>query len=241
MDEPTIRRRNRLNKHYTTVSNVIIFGYAGLTDAEKLTYQAIDSFDWSDGEGLRKGYAYPSLRTLARLRGLDERTLRRHLAALESVGLLRREQRPGQPNLLWIDEPSEGESEKYLSTIAIGPDMDVRGRGDTDVRPYKKEELETDKTVNAEQSSWKGRRRLSVEERAKRDYIAGEILKVCGDEHSLGFYRLAAENTPQHVVFEALSEVRRAGREGTLKRTRGALFTHIVQSLLPMSFKEKEP
>ena len=228
MDEPTIRRRNRLNKHYTTVSNVIIFGYAGLSDAEKLTYQAIDSFDWSDGEGLRKGYAYPSLRTLARLRGLDERTLRRHISALEGVGLLRREQRPGQPNLLWIDEPSEGESETYLSTIAIGPDTDVRGRGDTDVRPYKKEEPETDKTVNGEQSSWKGKRRLSVEERAKRDYIAAEILKVCGDEHSLGFYKTMASSAPEHRIFEALSEVRRAHGERRIWKNAGALFVHLM-------------
>lgn len=228
MDEPTIRRRNRLNKHYTTVSNVIIFGYAGLTDAEKLTYQAIDSFDWSDGEGLRKGYAYPSLRTLGRLRGLDERTLRRHLAALESVGLLRREQRPGQPNLLWIEEPSKEESERYLSTMTIGPDTDVRGRGDTDVRPYKKEESETDKTVNAEQSSWKGRIGLSAEQRAKREWLATEMLRVLGDEHSRGFYRKVAQRLPDHKVLEALAEVRIARREGRIHTTSGAMFAAIV-------------
>jgi hypothetical protein len=225
MDEPPIRRRDRLKKHYTTISNVIIFGYRGLTDAEKLTYQAIDSFDWSDGEGLRKGYAYPSLRTLARLRGLDERTLRRHLGALEEGGLLRREQRVGHPSLLWIEEPSEQESEAYLSTIAIGPDTDVRGTPDTDVRPNKKEESEKDKTVNAEQSSWKGRgRRLSAEARAKRDYIAGEILKVCGDEHSLGFYRKVATISPPQKIFEHLSEIRTAKRERRIGQSAGALF-----------------
>lgn len=228
MDQVDIRRRDRLKKHYTTVSNVIIFGYRKLTDSEKLTYQAIDSFDWSDGKGLRKGYAYPSLRTLARLRGLDERTLRRHLAALEEAGLLRREQRVGQPSLLWIEEPSEPESEAYLSTIAIGPDTDVRGTSDTDVRPNKKEESEKDKTVNAEQSSWKGRgQRLSAEERAKRDYIAGEILKVCGDPHSLGFYRKIATRVTDHRIFQALSQTRQA-TSGVRVRSKGALFTSIV-------------
>lgn len=233
MDEPTIRRRNRLNKHYTTVSNVIIFGYEGLTDAEKLTYQAIDSFDWSDGEGRRKGYAYPSLRTLARLRGLDERTLRRHFAALETAGLLHREQRLGQPNLLWIEEPSEGESEQYLSTIAIGPDTDVRGRGDTDVRPYKKEESETDKTVNAEQSSWKGRgQRISADELAKREWLANEMVRVCGDPRSLPFYRKVAATVPEPRVFEALSEVRSAEREHRVRTTPGALFSAILRTSL---------
>src|SRR5690242_17980647 len=120
----TIRRRNRLKRHFTVTSNVIIFGYAGkLTDAEKLTYQAIDSFDWPDSDGERKGYAYPSIATLARLRGVSGRTIQRHLENLEAVGLLTREARPGQPNYLWIEEPSSQEAEKYLSTI--------ESRGDT--------------------------------------------------------------------------------------------------------------
>jgi hypothetical protein len=231
MDQVNIRRRDRLKKHYTTVSNVIIFGYRGLTDSEKLTYQAIDSFDWSDGEGLRKGYAYPSLRTLARLRGLDERTLRRHLSALEEAGLLRRELRVGQPSLLWIEEPSEQESEAYLSTIAIGPDTDVRGTPDTDVRPNKKEESEKDKTVNGEQSSWKGRgQRLSADEFAKRGWLTGEILNTCRDRASLAFYRKIAATVPEQRIFEALSVVRAAAREGTIRTTRGALFTSVIQT-----------
>ena len=57
-------------------SNVLIFGYKQLTDPVKLTYQAIDSFDWSDGDGKRKGYAFPSLATLAGLRGVDEHLIK---------------------------------------------------------------------------------------------------------------------------------------------------------------------
>lgn len=229
MEDLTIRRRNRLKHHYTLVSNVIIFGYQQLTDAEKLTYVAIDSFDWPDEKGERKGYAYPSLGTLARLRGCDERTIRRHLVALEEVHLLSREQRAGRPNLLWIEEPSEGESEKYLSTIAIGPDTDVRGREDTDVRSYKKEEREENKTVNGEQSSWKARTRLSAEARAKREWLAGEMLRVLKDEHSLGFYRKVAETVPEHRIFEALSLVRQTLRQERLKNSKGALFTYLLQ------------
>jgi len=229
MEEAGIRRRNHLKHHYTVTSNVIIFGYQSLTDAEKLTYQAIDSFDWPDAKGERKGYAYPSLGTLARLRGCDERTIRRHLAALEAVGLLSREHRAGRPNLLWIEEPSKEEGERYLSTIAIGPDTDVRGGGDTDVRPYKKEEREENKTVNGEQSSWRRRQRLSADQLAKREWLAGEILKVCKDEHSLGFYRKVAETVPEHRVFEALSVVRTATRERRIWSTRAALFTAIIR------------
>jgi DNA-binding transcriptional ArsR family regulator len=228
MEEAGIRRRNHLRHHYTLTSNVIIFGYGSLTDAEKLTYQAIDSFDWPDAKGERKGYAYPSLSTLARLRGLDERTIRRHLASLQNVGLLTREERAGRPSLLWIEEPSKEEGERYLSTIALGPDTDVRGGEDTDVRPYKKEEREENKTVNAEQSSWRRRPRLSADQLAKREWLAGEMLKVLKDQHSLGFYRRAADRLSQHVIFEALSLVKQLAREGKVKKSSGALFVNIL-------------
>ena len=221
-------------------SNVLIFGYKQLTDPVKLTYQAIDSFDWSDGDGKRKGYAFPSLATLAGLRGVDERTLRRHLSALEESGLVRRETRPGQPSLLWIEEPSKEECEAYLSTMAMSPDTDVRGRGDTDVRPLdeESEESETDKTVNGAKA-FKGRRGgkrfLSAEQRAKRDHIAGEILRVCGDKHSLGFYRTVATTTPEHRVFEALSEVKQVVREGHLRFSKGAIFSYLLGQRSPQA------
>jgi DNA-binding MarR family transcriptional regulator len=231
MEDLTLRRRNRLKNHYTLVSNVIIFGYDGLTDAEKLTYEAIDSFDWPDQKGERKGYAYPSLSTIARMRNVDERTIRRHLARLENARLLTREPRSGRPSLLWIEEPSEEESKHYLSTNAIGPDIGVRGREDMDVRPYKKEEGEKDKTVNEEQSSWKGRQQLSGEQKAKREWLAGEILAVLKDERSLGFYRKVAESVPEHRIFEALSEVKMAANERRIKKTKGAMFTALLQTL----------
>lgn len=235
MEQPSIRHRSQLKRRYTMTSNVLIFGYHQLSDAEKLTYQAIDSFDWSDGEGKRKGYAFPSISTLAQLRGVDERTLRRHLASLESVGLLRREARPGQPSLLWIEEPSTAESGRYLSTITMGPDTGVTGTPDRNVRPLDEEteESETDKTVNAA-DALEGRRgekpRLSVEERAKRDYLAEEILKVTNDPHSLGFYRRAATEVPEQQLFETLSELRQAKREGRVRQSAGALFVAAIKA-----------
>ncbi|MGQ9573353.1 MAG: hypothetical protein ACUVX1_02755 [Chloroflexota bacterium] len=68
MDDVTFRRRNRLKKHFVITSNVLLFGYPHASDAAKVTYQVIDSFDWQDGQGLRKGFAYPSVARLAALR-----------------------------------------------------------------------------------------------------------------------------------------------------------------------------
>jgi hypothetical protein len=100
-DSMNIRRRNRLKHHFTMTPNVLLFGYRGLTAAEKITFQVIDSFDWSDGTGLRKGYAFPSLRRIADAQSCDERTIRRHITALERVGLLTRELRPGRSSILF--------------------------------------------------------------------------------------------------------------------------------------------
>ncbi len=233
MDQPSIKHRSTLKHHYTMTSNVLIFGYRQLTDPVKLTYQAVDSFDWSNGEGKRKGYAFPSLATLAELRGVDARTLRRHLAALEEAGLLRREVRAGQPSLLWIEEPSKEECERYLSTMTMSPDTDVRGGEDTDVRPLYEEsdESEKDKTVNAAKA-FKGRRggkrTLSALEKAKQEWLAKHMVEQLGDAHSLNFYRKVAATITERRVFEVLSEVRNTKREGRVSNA-PALFTTLVQ------------
>jgi hypothetical protein len=234
MEQPSIRRRNTLKNHYTMTSNVILFGYRQLGDSEKLTYQAIDSFDWSDGEGKRKGYAFPSVRTLAALRGVDRRTIFRHFAALQQAGLLTREVRPGRPTLLWIEEPSEKESKRYLSTMATGRDTDVTPTRDKNVTPQEESEESSQKQTKplTAAKAFKGRRGgkrfLSAEESAKREWIASEILDVCGDHKSFAFYREIAAEVPDQRVFEALSEVRLASRESRIRTSRGAYFTSLI-------------
>ncbi len=232
-DQVQIRRRNRMRHHYTMTPNVLLFGYRMLTDAEKLTYQAIDSFDWSDGAGLRKGFVYPSLRTLASLRGTTERTIRRHLAALERVGLLTRELRPSRTSVLWIEEPSEEEISAYVSMFTPDPDTDDRVNPDTDVRPLKKDEEEDRQNrVNA------AKPRVDADARARRDWLAREMLDVLHDEHSLGFYRKVAQTVPEHRVFEALSEVRLAHREGRVRTSKGALFVGLIRKYQGTTRKE---
>ena len=90
MENINIRHRSVLRQHYTIVSNVLLRGYRGVSDGAKLTYLVIDSFDWADGEGMRKGFAYPTLEHLANIRATSARTVRRHLSELEKVGLITR-------------------------------------------------------------------------------------------------------------------------------------------------------
>jgi DNA-binding transcriptional ArsR family regulator len=242
MENLIIRRRNRLRHHYTVTSNVLLFGYSGLSDGARLTYQVVDSFDWSDAAGLRKGFAHPSLGRLAKIRGVEKRSVRRHLAELEGVGLITREERPGRPSLLIIEDPSEKETEAYLHNFAgPGEDKIVLPTPDKIVRPYKKEEgEEKQKLVNEEQAlsgvGESGRelkgpsvgRLRSPVPKAKREYLAAEMLSVLKDEHSLGFYRRVAEVVEPGHIFEALSIVKQISREGMVRKSRAALFATIV-------------
>lgn len=232
MEQPSARPRRGPTSHYTLTSNALIFGYHDLDDGAKLTYQAIDSFDWPDQAGERKGYAYPSVPTLARLRGTSERTIQRHCDALEDVGLLRREYLAGKPARLWIEEPSAQEAEKYSSTIDKRGDTDVTPTPDTDVTPYKKEEIskKDESSLNESQRLWeqKGRgERLTALEKAKRDWLANHMVDQLGDPHSLNFYRKVAGEVPEHRVFQALSEVRLATREALVRKP-PAMFVSLI-------------
>src|SRR3990172_6616402 len=120
MDNVTFRRRNRLKNHFVITSNVILFGYMHVSDSAKLTYQVIDSFDWQDGQGLRKGFAYPSVQTLAAIRSVADRTIQRHIEELVDAGLLSKEERPGQTNILYIEDVSDGEARQYAERYAGG-------------------------------------------------------------------------------------------------------------------------
>jgi hypothetical protein len=255
MDDFTIRRRNRLRHHYTLTSNVLLFGYRNLPDGAKLTYQVVDSFDWGDSVGLRKGFARPSLGRLAAIRGIDKRSIRRHLAKLEQVSLITRQERPGKPSLLMIEDPSAGETQRYLETFGRqGADRIVRPTPDRIVRPYKKDEEEErqnivnegESTGNGEEGrpyehishtigelavSLRSRRSRASPDKAKREYLAQEMLRVLGDPHSLGCYRRIAERCPSQVIYEVLGRVKDLARTGGIRRSRGALFVSVIERL----------
>ena len=253
MEGFTVRRRNRLRHHYTITSNVLLFGYKHLSDAARVTYQVIDSFDWSDSAGLRKGFAHPSLGRLAAIREVDRRSIRRHLAELEQARLITRRQRPGKPSLLIIEDPSAAETERYLQTFGgAGEDKIVRPTPDRNVRPYKKEERQN--IVNVERSiskkegkgrpyehishairelasSLRARNKVVPLDKARREHLAQEMIRVLCDPHGLGCYRRIAERCPSQLIYEALGRVKEVAREGRVKESRGALFVRITKDI----------
>jgi hypothetical protein len=52
-----------------------------------------------------------------------------------------------------------------------------------------------------------------------------DILKVCGDQHSGGFYNIVVQKMPAELVRAALSETKYRGAAGQIKRSKGAFFT----------------
>ncbi len=126
------QRRNPVRNHFVNTSKVLLYGYKSLSDNAKITYQVIDGFDWEDKDtGDSKGYAFPATETLAVVRNVSRRTIERHIAELEQVGLLTRQQRRNLPSILIIEDVSEAEIGEYLKQVQ-------RGRQATEVPTRKK-------------------------------------------------------------------------------------------------------
>jgi hypothetical protein len=247
-DEYVVRHRNPLARDYVIVSRAVLVGYPRLSDAAKLTYWVVYSHDWYESDrGARKGFAYPSVARLAVLRHTTERTIQRHLSELIGAGLLTRVVRPGKPSLLYIEEPGGEEVERYCRDTGPRGDIGVGG-GATEMSPHKKQEQNQTNHVNGDKKYpvEEKRRRpgqpepigkllryrtTSREGPSKRDWLAGEIVQQTGDGGSLGCYRVIAQRCPDDLVFEALSLLKEARRDGSIRQSRGALFVGIVRRL----------
>lgn len=121
-EEIIFKRRNRLKREVVITSKVLLYGYDNVSDAAKITYQVIDGFDWEDKtSGDSKGFAFPATETLATIRRTSVRTIERHLKELEAAGLLTRYRRRYQPSILYIEDISQAEIDRYLAEYVDSP------------------------------------------------------------------------------------------------------------------------
>lgn len=265
------QRRNRLKKHFVNTSNVLLYCYEALSDAAKITFQVIDGFDWEDHEtGESKGYVYPAVETLANIRKTSARTIQRHILELIEANLLTRLRRRNKSSVLYIEEVSEIEINKYFDVIKPKDEAN-KSRNDKNVVSHKApettkmsfaysnkkdEKKENEINVNEDLKKRKGSGMMSLQgimkqydidkhtlpknkvkslqsvpkNRDKRDYYAQEIADTLGDQKSLGCYRVIAEKVPEPVIFEILSSIKEAAKEGKIKVSRGALFVSIIEN-----------
>lgn len=64
---------------------------------------------------------------------------------------------------------------------------------------------------------------------AERKYLAQQILSICHDRRSLGFYRQVVRLLPKQAVFETLSRVKEAQITGQIRESAGAMFTDLIK------------
>jgi DNA-binding MarR family transcriptional regulator len=225
MENVTFRRRNKLKKRFVITDKVLLYGYSRLSDGAKLTYLALDGFDWEDEDGVRKGFAFPSKARLAEIRELDERTVQRHVQELEAAGLVTREGRPGQTNIYWIEDASEEEAQRCKEKLK-GGDKNA-SPGETEMSP---EIIRTEERLNDvnEGTSFPSKAR-GIPTEKERESLVYEMLSVLRDSESEGYYRRLAATVPKDIIYEALSLVKRAVLDNKIRKSRGALFVTIVK------------
>src|SRR5258708_14839765 len=117
MQEDVIfRRRNRLKKHFVNVSNVLLYCYDFVSDAAKITFQVIDGFDWESKEtGESKGFVFPAVETIAKIRHTSVRTIQRHMLELIKAKLLRSVRQRNKPSILYIEDVSDEEVNTFFA------------------------------------------------------------------------------------------------------------------------------
>jgi hypothetical protein len=68
---------------------------------------------------------------------------------------------------------------------------------------------------------------------ANPDYVqeclVEDIMAACGDEKSLNFYKKVARRAPKELIYQAISEVKEVRDLGTIKKSKGALFTKLIK------------
>jgi hypothetical protein len=112
------KHRDRLKNHFVNVSKVLLYGYGGLSDGAKITFQVIDGFDWEDKvTGDSKGYVFPAAETIAKIRNTTVRTIQRHIKELEMVRLITRQRRKYRASVLFIESVSDKEADDYFEIL----------------------------------------------------------------------------------------------------------------------------
>ena len=88
-------------KGFTQVPNLVLFD-TSLSPLDRLVMATLLSFDWQDGNGVRKRQVWPSIETLANLVGRSRRQIIRALQRLEQAGYIAIARDPGNVNVYRI-------------------------------------------------------------------------------------------------------------------------------------------
>lgn len=62
-----------------------------------------------------------------------------------------------------------------------------------------------------------------------QEALVADILEICGDEGSTNFYKKTARVMPKDAIYRTIAEVKEVVDLGTIKKTKGALFTSLIR------------
>ncbi len=181
-----------------------------------------------------------SVATLAEKIGVSDRSIKEATTRLEHLGIVQSRVTGREKVYMlgeWVDisEKKDGSVRKewfYLERVFAArgeeiftPEVQAPQRGE-EIRPAEVREP-APAYINREEN------KESVNALGKKDpehvrYLVEQILDVCGDEKSRGFYTRLASRLPDDLIFRSLAEI----RQDSAIRNRGAVLTAKLRSYL---------
>ncbi len=221
--DPTLRQ---FDGGFTALPNRIL-KHRDLSLGARMTYGMLLSYAW------QKDFCHPAQERIAVDLGVSDRSVRTFLAELRESHLITwKQQGLNKPNIYYLlklpDAPADDHPGPANSSAPDRKQASGQDRQSTSDKEYSKKN-----TKNVNVISQFPRKASSTEDdRAHEDYLVAEILAVCGDPHSTGFYRRIVRIAPPHVIYTTLSEIRTHDRAGRIQTSRGAAFTDLLKRRL---------
>lgn len=204
--------------------------YKGLTLGPKLMYSILrDRLDMSIKNNWKdeKGYIYLifSVEELADLLEIDRTAVIRYKKKLVEYRLII-DKRLGQgnPNRIYVLKPElvDNLDQKSQNATSRGRNKRLLEVANSDPNDTYVNETNLN---NVKSNAIKNKKKRTLE----KEFFAKDIAEQLGDDHSLGFYRKVVDTIPEHLIFQALSEVKDAFLTGRVKKSKAALFTTVIQ------------
>lgn len=209
---------------FTALPNRIL-KHRDLSLGARMTYGMLLSYAW------QKDFCHPAQARIAADLGVSARSVRTFLAELRDNRLITwKQQGLNKPNVYYLLRLPDPPTDDHAGPADFsGPDRkqtSVQDRQSTSDKEYSKNNKNKNVNVTSNPSPVVSPR---TDERAFEDYLVSEILAVCGDSHSTGFYRRVAHVAPPDLIYGVLSEIREQQLAGRIHTSTGAAFTDLLK------------
>jgi len=208
---------------FTAIPNRILENQE-LSLGGRMTYAMLLKYAWQDG------FCYPAQQSIASDLGVSDRSVRTFLTELRDAGLIEWKNRGlNRPNIYYIKRlPPRATRDVHSGAEDFsGPDRNAPSVQERkQASAYEDSPTKTQNTGNGV-----GQPLGPEEDRIRVEALVDEMLETLRDRESAGLYRLIAQQVPEDLIFEALSETRQQAAVGRIRKSRGAYFTARIRQL----------